>query len=259
MNPSNTLKQQKGVIRIKIRVYRQKEYPVCPEGFNRQEALHICVDMPRNGRYLAIESQSDYWCRPFFGGDPRQIPRMTQALLLEKDGIYRYYLPLCGGLVKAALRDGAEGMEAVLILNIDTITALEYEPVLLFAQGPEPMPLIRACAQLASQALGKQVKLRSERKLAPVFDFLGWCSWDAMQIRVNLQGLLEKAAELRQKGVPVRFAIIDDMWTHVPGLNDVPKTVSFHEMVQICTPANGMTSRGILSGLRRKWLLRLRI
>jgi raffinose synthase len=206
---------------------------VCPEGLNGQDALHICVDMPGDGRYLAIESQSDYWCRPFFGGDPRQIPRMTQALLLEKDGIYRYYLPLCGGLAKAVLRGGAEGMEAVLILNVDTITALEDEPVFLFAQGPEPMPLIRACAQSASQALGKPVKLRGERKLAPVFDFLGWCSWDAMQIRVNHQGLLEKAAELRQKGVPVRFAIIDDMWAHVPGLNDVPKTVSFHEMVQI--------------------------
>jgi hypothetical protein len=123
-----------------------------------------------------------------------------------------YIVIICrcaGGLVKAALRDGAEGMEAVLILNIDTITALEYEPVLLFAQGPEPMPLIRACAQLASQALGKQVKLRSERKLAPVFDFLGWCSWDAMQIRVNLQAFWKKRRNCAKKGF--RYALRSSM------------------------------------------------
>ena len=49
----------------------------------------------------------------------------------------------------------------------------------------------------------------------PVLEYLGWCSWDAFEIRVSEDGVLNKCEEFRQKGIPVKWVMIDDMWGEV--------------------------------------------
>lgn len=44
---------------------------------------------------------------------------------------------------------------------------------------------------------------------------MGWCSWDAMQIRVSEEGVLEKCREFQEKNIPVQWALLDDMWAEV--------------------------------------------
>ena len=84
---------------------------------------------------------------------------------------------------------------------------------------------------MAAELLGNGLKLRRQRKMPEIFEYLGWCSWDALQIRVSHQGLLEKAKEFKEKKIPVHFAIIDDMWANVPNLVGLPADISFGEMV----------------------------
>ena len=55
-----------------------------------------------------------------------------------------------------------------------------------------------------------------------VFEYLGWCSWDAFHMYVSHDKLMAKAAEFREKDLPVRWVIIDDMWAEVKG-NDSPR------------------------------------
>lgn len=54
------------------------------------------------------------------------------------------------------------------------------------------------------------------RRYPEVLEYLGWCSWDAFHMDVTQEGLEQKAQEFRDKAIPVRWMLIDDMWADVP-------------------------------------------
>ena len=186
---------------------------------------------PECDEYVAIENHSPFWCRPFFGKDLRDLPELVQALLLKCGNLYRYILPICADTWKTVIRGGRNGMEFRLYTNynqpIDCVRQLSW----VESRGKDPLELAHRCAKVAAALLGNGMKLRAERSCPEVFDYLGWCSWDAFQIRVNEAGLLEKAAEFRDKGVPIRYAILDDMWADCPMLNEIPRETEFRTMV----------------------------
>ena len=84
------------------------------------------------------------------------------------------------------------------------------EPLYWYAEAPtvgEAISLV-----FAEAARAKHIRLRTERRLPEMFRYLGWCSWNAFYTDVNEQGIREKAAELAEKQVPVKWMIIDDGW-----------------------------------------------
>ena len=181
--------------------------------------------------YVAIENHSPFWCRPFFGTDLHDLPDNVQALLLRKGDLYRYFLPVCADTWKTLIRSGKNGMEFRIYADDSDINDCIRQLSWVEARGKNPLELAHRCAQVAAMLLGNGLKLRAERSYPEVLEYLGWCSWDAFQIRVNEAGLLEKAAEFREKQVPVRYAIIDDMWADCPALNRIPQDVDFGTMV----------------------------
>ena len=50
-----------------------------------------------------------------------------------------------------------------------------------------------------------------------MFDYLGWCSWDAFYTDISEEKVREKAQELKEKNVPVRWMLLDDGWQSVHG------------------------------------------
>lgn len=83
------------------------------------------------------------------------------------------------------------------------------------AEGNDPLYLTELCVRLAVKLLGRAIPLRRDKRYPTVFEYLGWCSWDALQIRVSERGLVEKCEELKKKDIPIKWAIIDDMWAEV--------------------------------------------
>ena len=45
-----------------------------------------------------------------------------------------------------------------------------------------------------------------------MFRYLGWCSWDACYKEVTEEKVRQKADELLDKRVPVKWMLIDDGW-----------------------------------------------
>ena len=187
---------------------------------------------PEFDEFMAIENHSPYWCRPFFGHDLRELPGKVQALLLRRGERYRYILPVCADTWKTVIRGGRDGMEFRISAECAGVTDCVRQLAWVEAEGTDPLKLAHDCAEAAAALLGNGLKLRAERKYPEVLEYLGWCSWDAFQIRVSEAGLLEKAAEFRDKHVPVRFAIIDDMWADVPHLKEIPSEIGFSDMVR---------------------------
>lgn len=187
---------------------------------------------PEFDEFMAIENHSPYWCRPFFGHDLRELPGKVQALLLRRGERYRYILPVCADTWKTVIRGGRDGMEFRISAECAGVTDCVRQLAWVEAEGTDPLKLAHDCAEAAAALLGNGLKLRAERKYPEVLEYLGWCSWDAFQIRVSEAGLLEKAVEFRDKHVPVRFAIIDDMWADVPHLKEIPSEIGFSDMVR---------------------------
>ena len=187
---------------------------------------------PESDEFMAIENHSPYWCRPFFGQDLRDIPAWTQALLLRRGERYRYILPVCADSWKTVIRGGQDGMEFRISAECAGVTDCVRQLAWVEAEGTDPLKLAHDCAEAAAALLGNGLKLRGERKYPEVLEYLGWCSWDAFQIRVSEAGLLEKAREFRDKRVPVQFAIIDDMWAGVPHLKKILPEIGFSDMVR---------------------------
>ena len=190
-------------------------------------------NLPDTSEYLAIENHSPFWCRPFWGSSLSELPQRVQALLIKNGDAYTYYLPVCDSVFKTLIRGGKKGAELYTYSNCDTVTKCNRQLALVCLEGKEPLALMKQAAKAVCELLGNGLKLREEKAVPEVFNYFGWCSWDSMQIRVNHEGLLEKAREFKQKNIPVHFAIIDDMWADVPALNEVPIDTDFRSMVGV--------------------------
>ncbi len=163
-----------------------------------------------------------HWCKPAFSADPAKIPARTQALLYQKkDGRYGFILPVVGELYKALLRGGDYAPELILFSNVSTLSECKTLAFVCGESG-EPYRLMNDCARLAMKLLDNGASVREERRYPEILEYLGWCSWDALEIRVSTAGLLEKCEEIKAKNIPFKWAIIDDMWAECDRLREIP-------------------------------------
>lgn len=198
---------------------------------DRAVTLHI-GGLDDTRAYCAVYMYSDYWSRPQFGDDLSAVPDRTQGLIVEKtDGSYAVFLPITSEQYKCDLRGEADGLCAVLFSWYDKLNDC-HAPAFAYAEGDDPFALLEACAEAGMKILGMGGKTRAERRYPAMFEYLGWCSWDAMQIRVSEDGLLEKCKEFRDKDIPVRWAILDDMWADIREFRDA-EYETFGDMVAL--------------------------
>ena len=193
----------------------------CAQGMNGAESIRFSPDIADETKYAAIENHSAFWCRPAFGDQLSKLPAKVQELFIRNGERYICYLPVCDSVFKTLIRGEEEGFGFVMYSNYDGITVCEEQLAFLCMEGADPLILARDCAKVAAELLGNGLAMRETKQTADVFNYLGWCSWNALMIRVNHDGLLEKAREFSEKGIPMHYAIIDDMWAEVPGLNQV--------------------------------------
>ncbi|MCQ2433579.1 MAG: hypothetical protein MJ175_13330, partial [Clostridia bacterium] len=194
--------------------------------------LELSGDIDENDGYTAVYMYSEFWSRPYFGTDLSKVPDRTQGLIVKKkSGGYCVLLPMVSDTYKCDLKGGEHGLTAVLFSWYDKINRCDA-PAFCYAEGDDPFTLLEHCAKAGMEVLGMGGKVRSERRYPEIFEYLGWCSWDAMQIRGTEEGLLRKCREFKEKNIPVRWAILDDMWADIREFRDAPYD-NFGEMVSL--------------------------
>ena len=140
-------------------------------------------------------------------------------------------MPVVSEEYKCVLTDTEQGLEAKLFSwydRLQTCRGLAF----LYAEGENPFVLMEQCVKQGLKLLGCGVRPRSERRYPELFEYLGWCTWDAMQIRVDEADILEKCREFKEKNIPVRWAVIDDMWAEVKEFYDASYS-DFADMVSL--------------------------
>lgn len=180
--------------------------------------LGACVEFTLSdvNSWMADYRHSEFWCMPAFGTSLKEIPSETQGLIYKKeDGRYGVVLPVVSDQYKCVLEGlDDDTVNAKLFSWCDDLVSCEAL-AFLWAEGDDPFSLLEMCVQIGLKLLGTGYRTRAERRYPDIFEYLGWCSWDAFEIRVNEDSLLAKFQEFKDKKIPVKWAIIDDMWAEV--------------------------------------------
>ncbi|MBQ7591745.1 MAG: alpha-galactosidase [Clostridia bacterium] len=190
-----------------------------PHGTHPDPSRGFCFGfaLPHTGNMLSMYMGCSYWQRPAFGDSPEG---RTQSLLLRRpDGGYLFLMTAAEDMYKTEIFP-TDGGRVLLAAHSNTVCSSISECVLVGAAGDDPYELPQIAAAFGLSVMRKKGRLRSERKYPPVLDYLGWCSWDAFHMDVSEDGLLRKAEEFRDRGIPVRWMLLDDMWSEVKG-NDL--------------------------------------
>ncbi len=171
--------------------------------------------------FMADYRHCEFWCRPEFAKKACDVPDETQGLIYrKKDGTFGVILPVVSEKYKCVLKGTAENKLCARLFSL--YDGLNYCDALAFvyAEGENPYELLKNCAAAGMKLLNHGCRVREERRYPEVFEYLGWCSWDAMEIRVNEDDLIRKCDEFKEKDIPVKWAIIDDMWGEVHDFYD---------------------------------------
>lgn len=180
----------------------------------------IDFDIADVDSWMADFRHSPFWCMPNFGKNLADVPDETQGFIYQKrNGIFGVILPVTAEKYKCVLCGNKNGGLTAKLFSWYDMT---YCNSLAFvrAEGKNPFRLLENCAQTSLKLLNNGCRSRTERCYPQIFEYLGWCSWDAMGINVNEQDLIKKCEEFKQKNIPVRWAMIDDMWGEVHDFYD---------------------------------------
>lgn len=173
--------------------------------------------------YMSDYRNCAFWCMAQFETDLTKLHERTQGLLWKyKNGGWGFVLPTVDDTYKTNLVGTEGGFSAGLTTYCTNINECKDQLAFVCGEGDDPYKLMKDCAAYAMKLLNNGATVREERRYPEMFEYLGWCSWDAMEIRVSEAGLIEKCEEFKEKNIPVRWAIIDDMWAECDKLRDIP-------------------------------------
>ncbi|MBQ8552258.1 MAG: hypothetical protein IJ428_05545 [Clostridia bacterium] len=175
--------------------------------------------------YFANFRNSPFWCNSHFDTDLTKVHERTQGLLFRyKNGNWGFILPTVDDTYKTNMV-GTEGGVSAGMTAYYRLNQVKDQLSFVCGEGDEPYKLMRDCARYAMKLLNNGCSVREERRYPEIFEYLGWCSWDAMEIRVSEAGLVEKCKEFKEKDIPVKWGIIDDMWAECDKLRDIPDSL----------------------------------
>ncbi len=190
------------------------------------KAIGIEFGIPHEGTYIDAFMDGLFWQRPFIGRKISEIRERTQALVFKRGAFYELFLTSCDKDFKTELFPC--GRRVSLIAHSNTVQDQINDYVFFGGIGNDVYVLPELVAEFGLKQMKKCGKIRKAKKYPEIFEYLGWCSWDAFHMNVTEQNLLDKAKEFKEKNIPVRWMILDDMWGDVP-CNDL-KTMHFREL-----------------------------
>lgn len=196
----------------------------------------VCIDVRFDKKIKGIMANyrcDEFWCKPSFPENLMDIPDETQLLIIEteEDG-FVVIVPVVNDRYKNVIIGKEESTFTVRAFSwydgLYDINGLSF----VYAVGDDPYTLVENCVKEALKILNNGTRHRSERRYPKVLEYLGWCTWDSMQIRVSQEGILKKCEEFKQKQIPVKWAMIDDMWAEIREFYDREYS-SFSEMISL--------------------------
>ena len=182
--------------------------PFCGLGFD--------FEFPHRGNFIDAFMRCSYWQKPYIGNG--KIKPRTQGLFFNQSNRCVYLMATCHRDFKTEMFPEKKG--ASLRAQSNNRVERIDECIFIGGVGKSVYELGETVAAFGLEIMQKPGKLRKNKEYPEIFEYLGWCSWDAFHMFVTHQNLIDKAQEFKDKEIPVKWVILDDMWGDVPQ-NDV--------------------------------------
>jgi hypothetical protein len=124
---------------------------------------------------------------------------------------YLAILPITAGRTVAWL-EGRNGKLELCLSHFGAEPFTGTAPAMAWAFGPTAYAAARSAWQECWQASElSEISAPRETKAFPEpLRYLGWCSWEAFKQEIDEQRLLDVIRGLKQRGLPVRWVLVDD-------------------------------------------------
>ncbi|MBS5079412.1 MAG: Sip1-related alpha-galactosidase [Clostridiales bacterium] len=184
------------------------------DNLDLHEPVALEIELEQNPRAVtAMYLHRDWWTRPEFTDDIGKIPDRTQSLFMEYEDGAGYLLPLSGNKYKAYAKGEKNGILTLTMTAYMAGINRLCEPVFLMTEGQELYSAINCAFHEAAKLKG--ILEKAQKDYPEMFEYLGWCSWDAFYTDISEAKVKEKAKELKEKNVPARWMLMDDGWLSV--------------------------------------------
>lgn len=203
-------KEDCGIGKVKVDIPRSETWDTTGFGVEAPVFLELVPDeLPL--KMTCMYLYSDWWTRPAFVDTFSDIPARTQVIFCKFEDHFSCILPLVGKVFKAI----ASGSYKPCTLHLDLDAGIAgfrnmEEDIYIVADGETLEEAVKKTFKLLAEKDG--LKLKEDRKLPEMLKYLGWCSWDAFYKEISADKIREKADELIEKNVPIRWMLFDDGW-----------------------------------------------
>lgn len=164
-----------------------------------------------SGSQYNLGEKSDCWARAFTAEGFEKLPPRLASLLVRHDDTYYHFLPLCQGDFKGEIKDGGGCMSITLSPYRSGYMRMSGCAAVI-TWGSDPYKTAHDNVANGFDFLGLKNSMTENKRCSEIFDYLGWCSWDGFRTEVSSEGIYGKLNEFIEKGVPVRWTLVDDGW-----------------------------------------------
>jgi raffinose synthase len=156
------------------------------------------------------------WTKPVLVKNPHQIQKEKVQFFLwrYKDGAYAAAIPLGGKGYSATFGRSSDAF-AVKSYSYKDSTQQENIPLMALAFDTDPYRLLENVYSTGMKMMGLKGALRKNKTYPPIFENIGWCTWNALGADVNGEKLLAAVESFAQNDFKVPFLLIDDGWLQV--------------------------------------------
>ncbi len=172
----------------------------------------IIGGMPGFVKGMGAERFSQFWTKPAFAAKPGDFPKETQYVLWE-DSKFNYgaMIPLVGGGMRSTFSP-VNGKISVFQQSFDAGFKPKESQLLALAVGSDPYETTHNVYDVGMEFMGDPARLRIEKNYPELFNYIGWCSWNAYYHDVDQEKVLANARSFKEHKFPVGYFVIDDGW-----------------------------------------------
>lgn len=202
-----------GAVVLGVRAQQETKNPLFGRQVYFKPAKSVSYEIAglKAEEFMAVYQHKDWWVRPAFGTSLCDVPQRSQLLLLHQKEAYTAVLAVCAEECRSDIRGSEGGIAVDVSTNKTGIRRIEDISVVL-VRDTDPYKACERAAKAALKAMGREYMHRSCRSYPALFEYFGWCSWDAFYHDVNGEGICAKLDELKEKQIPVKWVLIDDGW-----------------------------------------------
>ncbi len=179
---------------------------------SRFEEIKFSITVDKEESFLALYNYNGWWTKPLFAKEYKDIPKNTQLLSWQKNGMCYVLLTLCDDNFKSIIMPAEEAVEVELMSNTCGYSNLQTKAFVV-CSDTDPYTAYERAMHYALEILDTTNRPTATRRYPDMFNYLGFCTWNAFYSDVNKDGVIEKADEFLQKKLPVKWMLIDHGWS----------------------------------------------